>query len=58
MATRLLYADAEISESDVVELRTAVEKIAGLSTIRNLYVLPNYSAMLEVRKILTGRAIP
>ena len=58
MATRLLYADAEFLEADVVELRTAVEKIAGLSAIRNLYVLPNYSAMLEARKILTGKAIP
>lgn len=56
MALRLKYAQLFTHvESD---LRNSIDKmIENLSKEETLYILPNYSAMLEVRKILTGRKI-
>lgn len=57
MALRLKYANS--SKFQIEEnLQKAIE--LGLKTIDNeqtLYILPTYSAMLEVRKILTGKKI-
>ena len=57
MAVRLAYAEYEniIAEPDLKEAITkAVEQTPSNQT---LFILPTYSAMLEVRKILTGRKI-
>lgn len=56
MALRLKYAGffTHIAEN----LKEAIEKASeNLEKDEKLYVLPNYSAMLEVRKILTGKEI-
>jgi len=56
MALRLKYADVKIHvESDLeVGVRRA---IVALPTQETLYILATYSAMLDVRKILTGKRI-
>lgn len=58
MAIRIKYADVVTSfsvEPDMsVALRTALSKTPKGQT---LYILPTYSAMLEARKLLTGRKI-
>lgn len=62
MALRLKYelgiTHFEEKVKTFEELKQAVE--AGVNTVaekQTLYVLPNYSAMLETRKILTGKKI-
>ena len=57
MALRLQYADIKntVAESN---LGKAVERsLDNLKQNETLYILPTYSAMLEVRKILTGKKI-
>jgi UDP-N-acetylmuramyl tripeptide synthase len=65
MALRLLYSQDKIKEDDsyfnlIVEpnlskaIKTALEQTPTQET---LHILPTYSAMLEVRQILTGRGI-
>lgn len=59
LALRLKYAEIQIPEKQINEkLKDAVFD-ALISTPKNetLYILPTYSAMLEVRKILTGKKI-
>ncbi len=61
LALRLKYADLPIPTS-LHRVSTNLKKILteALATTKNketLYVLPTYSAMLEVRKILTGKGI-
>ncbi len=56
MALRLKYAGIFIHIAD--NLKDAIEKATeNLEKDEKLYVLPNYSAMLEIRKILTGKEI-
>jgi lipid II isoglutaminyl synthase (glutamine-hydrolysing) len=65
MALRLRYSQDKINEGEgnlnlIVEpdlskaIKTALEKT---STQETLHIVPTYSAMLEVRQILTGKAI-
>lgn len=59
MALRIKYAG--ISELDFVvfeNLEEAVEKTVSVSSAEEtIWILPTYSAMLDVRKILTGKKI-
>lgn len=59
LALRLKYADLRVLSSRIfTNLQHAIK--AAIKELKNgetLYVLPTYSAMLEVRKILTGRKI-
>lgn len=58
MAIRLKYAGINIDEENIErKLRKAVEKIINNDEINEVLVFPNYSSMLELRKILTGKAI-
>ncbi|EKD86169.1 MAG: hypothetical protein ACD_37C00434G0001 [uncultured bacterium] len=56
MALRLKYAEqfTHIDPDPKVMLNKMVE---ALKSDETLYILPNYSAMLDIRKILTGRKI-
>lgn len=59
LALRLRYSELSLSETQIhADIKTAINT-AIKNTPRNeiLYILPTYSAMLEVRKILTGRKI-
>lgn len=56
MALRIKYSDGKFSVFE--NLQTAIDKaVASVKEEETLYVLPTYSAMLEVRKILTGKKI-
>lgn len=59
MALRLKYADMPIKDEQIyTDLEKASsENLKNLKKNETLYILPTYSAMLEVRKILTGRKI-
>jgi len=63
MALRLTYSQGEhpdLTPPLLVEtdLKAAIDRaIAATPAGETLYILPTYSAMLEVREILTGRAI-
>lgn len=63
MALRLTYSQGECPETTPpvlveTDLKAAIDRaIAATPTGETLYILPTYSAMLEVREILTGRAI-
>ena len=59
MALRIKYAHPTINHVDTHErLDYALrDMIKELPTSETLYILPTYSAMLEVRKILTGKKI-
>ncbi|MBI4065425.1 Mur ligase family protein [Candidatus Gottesmanbacteria bacterium] len=59
LAVRLKYADIPLQESQVFEnLEKAVrQSLEQEHTGETLYILPTYSAMLETRKILTGKKI-
>lgn len=53
---RLKYA--EVFSHIEQNLKTAIDKmVQGLDKDEKLYILPNYSAMLDVRKILLGRRL-
>lgn len=56
MAVRLTYAGLEISENNIsLDILTSIKNIKNKYT--NVIVLPNYSSMLQLRKLLTGKAI-
>jgi UDP-N-acetylmuramyl tripeptide synthase len=59
LALRLKYAELDVPNENVFKnLQDAVNK--GLEETKNsevFYILPTYSAMLETRKILTGKKI-
>lgn len=56
MALRLKYSENFVHIAD--SLKDAIDKsLRNLDKNEKLYILPNYSAMLEVRKILTGKEI-
>lgn len=59
MALRLKYENISIKDGQVyTDLKLAIsENLANLKKNETLYILPTYSAMLEVRKILTGKKI-
>lgn len=58
MGIRLKYAGVDFSEENVVEdLPELFSKISSQDACKNILVLPNYSAMLESRKVLVGRRI-
>lgn len=59
MAVRLQYSGVVVKEENIVmELSSIIEKIKSTSkNIHNLIIFPNYSAMLEIRKVLLGRKI-
>ncbi len=59
LALRIKYADFPLEKTEVkTDLKEALKKgLAKISEDETLYVLPTYSAMLEVRKILGGRKI-
>lgn len=59
MALRIKYAHPVVKHIDMHELldRTIDPLIEEMPEKETLYILPTYSAMLEVRKILTGKKI-
>jgi len=58
MAVRLRYAEVLVSDPSISGSdRYVLQKILNDGEIESIVVLPNYSAMLNVRKILTGRKI-
>lgn len=59
MALRLKYAGLFLIETQIyADLKTAINTALKVTPENEtLYILPTYSAMLEVRKILTGRKI-
>lgn len=59
MALRLKYAGMSIKDEQIyTDLKKAIsENLKKLRKSETLYILPTYSAMLEVRKILTGKRI-
>ena len=57
MAARLKYAGVDIRKEDVfIKLSQALQKFKQ-EKHKNMIALPNYSAMLDLRKILVGRKI-
>lgn len=58
MSIRLKYADQKVKVATFVSLTEGIKKaLDKVSANETLYILPTYSAMLEIRKILTGRKI-
>jgi UDP-N-acetylmuramyl tripeptide synthase len=58
MAVRLKYAGLEVEEKKAfATLSSSLEAISKDSNAQNILCLPNYSAMLKLRKSLTGKAI-
>ncbi len=59
LTLRIKYAGLDVSAKNVFEnLENAVGKgLKETKTLETFYILPTYSAMLETRKILTGKKI-
>ena len=59
MALRLKYADLLISDTQIhADIKNAINTaLKVMPKNETFYVLPTYSAMLEVRRILTGKKI-
>ena len=58
MASRLHYAGVVFDEEHVhSDLSTCLNDVTSNESVKSVFVLPNYSAMLETRKILVGRKI-
>ena len=58
MAVRLKYAGISVLEKDIfINLNDAISRIYSENISGDILVLPNYSAMLDIRKILTGKKI-
>lgn len=58
MAVRLQYAGASVLEENVFEtIEQAIEAIGKDKLASEILALPNYSAMLQLRKVITGKAI-
>jgi lipid II isoglutaminyl synthase (glutamine-hydrolysing) len=58
MVIRLSYANLHIEPEHVVcDLKSTLENIGRNSAVHSVVALPNYSAMLSLRKILVGRHI-
>ena len=58
MCTRLVYAgvSSQLIKNDF-SLKEIIDTSASMEAVSKTVILPNYSAMLEVRKILTGKEI-
>jgi lipid II isoglutaminyl synthase (glutamine-hydrolysing) len=57
IAVRLHYAGIEVPKNHIAtDLHNVIGKVAD-GNYKEVMILPNYSAMLDVRKILTGRRI-
>ncbi|MBP7927849.1 DUF1727 domain-containing protein [Patescibacteria group bacterium] len=58
MAVRLCYAGVNVLSANVNEnLEVAVNQIVLDTSVSNIVIFPNYSAMLQVRKVVVGRSI-
>jgi lipid II isoglutaminyl synthase (glutamine-hydrolysing) len=58
MAIRLHYAGVEVPEENInSSLNILLTKITNDNSLNSLIALPNYSAMLSLRKKLSGKAI-
>lgn len=58
MALRFRYANLNIAEQNVFKtLEHAISALSNKASQNSVIVLPNYSAMLELRKIITGRKV-
>lgn len=58
LAVRLSYAGIPIKEDRIYrKLDNALAELQGNTPLKNIVVFPNYSAMLQIREKLTGRAI-
>ena len=59
LALRMKYAGIAIPDANIFEnLNKAISKgVREIKSDRTFYILPTYSAMLEARKILTGKKI-
>lgn len=58
MSVRLQYAGVSIEDDKIfMKIRDTLKAIKGCEDCKKIIVFPNYSAMLEIRKLLTGRSI-
>jgi UDP-N-acetylmuramyl tripeptide synthase len=58
MSVRIKYSGAEFPVQNVIpNLNNAVKTLAEDKGVKNIAVLPNYSSMLGLRKIVVGRGI-
>jgi UDP-N-acetylmuramyl tripeptide synthase len=58
MAVRLRYSGVEFPVQNVIpSLSDSVKMLTEDKSVRNIAVLPNYSSMLSLRKIVVGREI-
>jgi UDP-N-acetylmuramyl tripeptide synthase len=58
MAVRFKYAEIEVLEENISSNYSQIlNKIASDPEIEEIVVFPNYSAMLDIRKLLTGNRI-
>ena len=58
MSVRLSYAGVSLNELSIFnDLKSAIKEMVKNKDCLDIMVLPNYSSMLEVRKILTGKKI-
>ena len=59
LALRIKYAEIEVASENVFDnLSDAIiQSVHQTNSSQTLYILPTYSAMLEARKILTGKKI-
>jgi UDP-N-acetylmuramyl tripeptide synthase len=58
MSVRLTYSGTEFSVQNVVpSLNVSVKMLTEDKEVKNIAVLPNYSSMLGLRKIIVGREI-
>jgi UDP-N-acetylmuramyl tripeptide synthase len=57
MAIRLNYAGLELTEAHIHNTHAEALKQLQASSAKQILIFPNYSAMLEVRKLLTGKSI-
>jgi UDP-N-acetylmuramyl tripeptide synthase len=62
MALRLQYSQADNPDLPIIaepDLATAIDQALAHTAIdQTLYIVPTYTAMLEVREVLTGKKIP
>ncbi len=58
MAVRLKHAGVNIEERNIVpSIASVVKELSKNKNIKEVIVLPNYSSMLDFRKVVLGRKI-